>query len=221
MMPLPVLTDCCEANISAATCLPSTMLPTTRISNDGEPVPSSSDGPPLTMSDQVRVFAGICTIRLQGTAIFVLLIVMLPPQNFASATAAQAVLSVLRVAFWMKPVSSKPWMRAGATEKTGSGRVGMGFAATTPLVGGFAVPPLAYATTAPAANTRRLRSPSIAMRRRRVVRRISMLTACLLAARSMSVGGGALSVLYGCTGGGGRCERRSRAAVITHGLVVR
>jgi len=30
-----VFADCCEANISAATCLPSTMLPTARISKDG------------------------------------------------------------------------------------------------------------------------------------------------------------------------------------------
>src|SRR3954468_9178429 len=136
------------------------------------------------MSAHVSVFAGIWTIRLQGTVIFVLLIVTLPPQYFLSATSGQAVLSALTVASWMKPVSSKPWMRAGATEKTGSGSVGTGFGATTPLVGGFAVPPLPYATTAPAAKTRRLRSPRIVRPRRRVVRRVFMLTACLLAARS-------------------------------------
>src|SRR4051794_37637714 len=134
------------------------------------------------MSAQVSVFAGICTIRLQGTAIFVLLIVMLPPQNFWSATSGHALLSVLTVAFWMKPVSSKPWIRAGATEKTGSGSVGIGFGATTPFVGGLAVPPLAYAMTAPTEKTRRLRSPSNAIRWR-VVRRFWMLNACLLAAR--------------------------------------
>src|SRR3954470_17518875 len=158
------------------------------------------------MSAQVSVFAGICTTRLHGTAIFVLLIVMLPPQNFWSATSGHALLSVLTVAFWMKPVSSKPWIRAGATEKTGSGSVGIGFAATTPLVGGFAVPPLAYATTAPAANTRRLRRPSIAIRRRRVVRSVSMLTACLLAARWMVRGWGSPPWLYGHAAGAIRCE---------------
>src|SRR3954466_2473397 len=128
------------------------------------------------MSAHVSVLAGICTIRLQGTVIFVLLIVTLPPQYFLSATSGQALLSALTVASWMKPVSSKPWMSAGATENTGSGSVGTGFGATTPLVGGFAVPPLAYATTAPAAKTRRLRTPIIAMRRRRVVRSVWMLT---------------------------------------------
>src|SRR5919206_4005326 len=133
------------------------------------------------MSAHVSVLAGIWTIRLQGTVIFVLLIVTVPPQNFLSATSGQALLSALTVAFSMKPVSSKPWMRAGATEKTGSGSVGTGFGATTPLVGGLAVPPLAYATTAPAAKTKRLRSPNITMRRRRVVWRYSILTACLLA----------------------------------------
>src|SRR3954447_19204487 len=150
------------------------------------------------MSAHVSVLAGICTMRLQGTAIFVSLIVTLPPQNFLSATSGQALLSGLTVAFWMKPVSSKPWMRAGATEKTGSGSVGMGLGATTPLVGGFAVPPLAYATTAPAAKTRRLRTPIIAMRRRRVVRRFFVFTACLLAARSTDAWWGTSS---GCTRG--------------------
>jgi len=95
------------------------------------------------MSAQVIVFAGIWTITLQGTVIFVLLIVTVPPQYFASATSGQALLSALIVASWVKPVSSKPWISAGATEKAGSGSVGTGLAATTPLVGGFAVPPLA------------------------------------------------------------------------------
>src|SRR5512133_326375 len=106
------------------------------------------------MSAHVIVLAGICTITLHGTVIFVLLIVTLPPQYFESATSGQAPLSPLTLASWMKPVSSNPWMRAGATEKAGSGSVGTGFGATPPLVGGFAVPPLAYATTAPAAKTR-------------------------------------------------------------------
>src|SRR4051812_2637318 len=135
------------------------------------------------MSAHVIVLAGIWTIRLQGTVTLMLLIVTLPPQRALSVTSGHAVLSVLTVASWMKPVSSKPWISAGATEKTGSGSVGIGFGATTPFVGGLAVPPLAYATTAPAENTRRLRRPSIAIRRRRVVRSVSMLTACLLAAR--------------------------------------
>src|SRR3954462_5758883 len=130
------------------------------------------------MSAHVSVLAGICTMRLQGTAIFVSLIVTLPPQNFLSATSGQALLSALTVAFWMKQVSSKPWMRAGATEKTGSGSVRTGFGATTPFIDGLAVPPpppLAYATTAPAAKTRRLMSPSVAMRRRRVLRSVLLL----------------------------------------------
>src|SRR3954471_4905209 len=174
------------------------------------------------MSAHVSVLAGICTMRLQGTAIFVSLIVTLPPQNFLSATSGQALLSALTVAFWMKPVSSKPWMRAGATEKTGSGSVGTGFGATTPFVGGLAVPPpppLAYATTAPAAKTRRLMSPSVAMRRRRVLRSVLLLMhASLLLVQRVRAGGPPR--LYGRGGGPVRCERRSRSAAIAHGRVV-
>ena len=51
--------------------LPSTMLPTTRISNDGN-APSLSverRAPPLTKSAHVSVLAGIWMIMLQGTMI--------------------------------------------------------------------------------------------------------------------------------------------------------
>src|SRR3954451_22783565 len=160
-------------------CLPATILPTTRSSKDGYGLSfSARDGPPCTMSAHVIVLAGICTIMLHGTTIVVPLIVTVPPRRLACVTSGQALLSALTVAFWMKPVSSKPWMSAGATEKTGSGSVGTGFGATTPFVGGLAVPPpppLAYATTAPAAKTRRLMSPSVAMRRRRVLRSVLLL----------------------------------------------
>ena len=105
---------------------------------------------------------------LHGTVIFVPFIVIEPPQRLCSATSGQALLSALTVASWMNPVSSKPRIRPGATEKAGSGSVGIGFGATTPLVGGLAVPPppFAEATTAPAASRSRLRSAMSAARRR-------------------------------------------------------
>lgn len=107
---------------------------------------------------------------LHGTVIFVPFIVIEPPQRLCSATSGQALLSALTVASWMNPVSSKPRIRPGATEKAGSGSVGIGFGATTPLVGGLAVPPppppLAEATTAPAASRSRLRSAMSAARQR-------------------------------------------------------
>ena len=96
-----------------------------------------------TTSAHVSVLAGICTIMLHGTVIFVPFIVTVPPQWLLSLTSGHALLSALTVASWMNPVSSNPWMRAGATENAGSGSVGTGFGATTPFVGGFAVPPLA------------------------------------------------------------------------------
>ena len=132
-------------------CLPATMLPTARISKEGNGVPSSaSDGPPWTMSAHVIVLAGSCTTMLQGTTIVVLLIVTVPPRRLAWATSGHALLSSLTVACWMKPVSSKPWMSAGATLKSGSVSVGVVNGETTP-VGGFAVPPppLPKATAAP------------------------------------------------------------------------
>src|SRR3954467_1086471 len=108
--------------MSAAMCLPATMLPTTRISNDGNGVSfSASDGPPWIMSAHVIVLAGICTTTLHGTTIVMLLIVTVPPRRFACATSGQALLSALTVASWMKPVSSKPWMSAGTVVNAGVG----------------------------------------------------------------------------------------------------
>src|SRR3954462_7781824 len=134
-------------------CVPATMLPTTRTSNDGNGESlSASDGPPLTMSAHVNVLAGICTIMLHGTTIFVLLIVTVPPRLCGLLTSGQALLSALTVAFWMKPVSSKPWMSAVAVLNTGSGSVGVMNGDTAPA-GGLAVPPFAYATTDPATST--------------------------------------------------------------------
>src|SRR3954453_12192797 len=132
-------------------CLPATILPTTRNSKDGYGLSfSASDGPPWTMSAHVIVLAGICTIMLQGTTIVMLLIVTVPPRRLACVTSGQSLLSALTVASWMKPVSSKPWMSAGAVVNAGSVRVGVTNGATAPA-GGLAVPPppFAYATTAP------------------------------------------------------------------------
>src|SRR4051794_14147574 len=153
MTPLPVLADCWEANIRPAMCLPATMLPTTRTSKDGNGLSlSASDGPPFTMSAHVIVLAGIWMIMLHGTTIGVLLIVTVPPRRWGSVTSGQALLSALTVASWMKPVSSKPWTSVVAVEKTGSGRVGVMNGEIAPW-GGLAVPPLAYAMTAPATST--------------------------------------------------------------------
>ena len=65
----------------------------------------------------------------------------MPPQRSAVAS-GHALLSALTVASWMKPVSSKPWMSAGAIVNAGSGSVGVMKGETAP-VGGFAVPPFA------------------------------------------------------------------------------
>src|SRR3954463_14259588 len=143
IVPLPVFADCCEANIRPAMCVPATMLPTTRTSNDGNGESfSASDGPPLTMSAHVIVLAGIWMIMLHGTTILVLLIVTVPPRLCGLLTSGHALLSALTVASWMKPVSSKPWMSVGVVVNAGSGSVGVMNGETTP-VGGFAVPPFA------------------------------------------------------------------------------
>src|SRR3954462_7107302 len=141
MVPVAALTDCCEANISPAMCLPATMLPTTRISKDGYGLSfSASEGPPWIMSAHVIVLAGICTTMLQGTTIWMPLIVTVPPRRLSSATSGQAPWSALTVAAWMKPVSSKPWMSAGAVVNAGSGSVGVMNGDTAPG-GGLAGPP--------------------------------------------------------------------------------
>src|SRR3954451_5764935 len=95
IVPLAALTDCCEANIRPAMCLPATMLPTTRISKDGYGVSfSASDGPPWIMSAHVIVLAGIWTIMLHGTTTWMPLIVTVPPRRllFAGSTPGQSVL---------------------------------------------------------------------------------------------------------------------------------
>src|SRR3954467_3599363 len=125
MRPLPVFADCCEANMRPAMWLPATMLPTTWTSKDGNDESlSASDGPPLTMSAHVNVLAGIWTIMLHGTTIFVPLIVTVPPRLCGLLTSGHAALSALTVASWMKPVSSKPWMSAGLVVNVGRVRFG-------------------------------------------------------------------------------------------------
>ena len=164
--PLPVFAACCEANIRPAMCLPSTMLPTTRTSNDGNGLSlRASDGPPWTMSAHVIVLAGIWMTMLHGTTIVVLLIVTVPPRRLACETSGHALLSPLTVASWMKPVSSKPWMPAGATLNSGSARVGVTNGDVAPG-GGLAVPPppWAKATAAPATTRAIPRTTAIAIR---------------------------------------------------------
>src|SRR3954464_1613546 len=133
-------------------CLPATMLPTTRISKDGYGLSfSASEGPPWIMSAHVIVLAGICTIMLHGTTIWMPLIVTVPPRRLAWETSGQALLSALTVASWMKPVSSKPWMSIGAVVNPGSGSVGVMNGDTAPA-GGFGgpPPPLGWGRPAPA-----------------------------------------------------------------------
>src|SRR3954452_9744951 len=149
MMPLPVLADCCEANMSPAMCVPATMLPTTRTSNDGNGESlSASDGPPLTMSAHVNVLAGICTIMLHGTTIFVLLIVTVPPRLCGLLTSGQALLSALTVASWVKPVSSRPWMSRVPVVTRGSGSVAV-LNGETQRAAGLRPPGFHYATPNP------------------------------------------------------------------------
>src|SRR3954467_82819 len=107
-------------------CVPATMLPTTRTSNEGNGASfRASDGPPLTMSAHVIVLAGSWMTMLHGTTIFVLLIVAGPPRLCGLLTSGHGLLAALTVASWMKPVSSKPWMSAVFVVNTGSGRVGV------------------------------------------------------------------------------------------------
>jgi hypothetical protein len=121
------------------------MLPTTRISNDGNGVSlSASDGPPWIMSAHVIVLAGICTTMSQGTTIVVLLIVTVPPRRLSWETSGQSLLSALTVASRMKLVSSKPWMSAGGVVNAGSASVGVTNGETAPA-GGLAVPPPPFA----------------------------------------------------------------------------
>ena len=166
--PLPLFADCCEANIRPAMCLPSTMLPTTRTSNDGNGLSfeARATGPPWTKSAHVIVLAGIWMTMLHGTTIVVLLIVTVPPQAVRpAATSGHALLSALTVASWMKPVSSKPWMSAGATLNSGSARVGVTNGDVAPGGRlGRAAPPLAKATAAPATTRASPRTTAIAIR---------------------------------------------------------
>src|SRR3954452_20196336 len=204
MTPLPVFTDCCEANMRPAMCVPATMLPTTRTSKEGNGESlSASDGPPLTMSAHVIVLAGSWMTMLHGTTIFVLLIVTVPPRFCALLTSGHALLSALTVASWMKPVSSKPWMSAVFVLNTGSGSVGVMNGDTAPA-GGFAVPPpFAYATTAPAT---RMARPSTIVSVRRVHRGVRFLRSIASVPRSGRIG------LKTFVGGGRVREAPSRTA---------
>src|SRR3954451_12803991 len=102
---------------------------------------------PFTNCAQVRVFAGIWTIRLHGIVKTMPLSVTVPPQ--VSASAEQPVPS-RGPTLSISPVLSKPCRLAVATENGGSPRVGMTHGETAPL-GGLAVPPFATADPIPEA----------------------------------------------------------------------
>src|SRR4029077_2482421 len=92
---------------------------------------------PFTNCAQVRVFAGICTIRLQGMVKTIPLRVTVPPH--VSGSAEQPVPSS-GPALSIRPVSSKPCRLAVATANGGSARGGADHGETAPC-GDVAVPP--------------------------------------------------------------------------------
>src|SRR3954447_12624476 len=120
------------------------MFPT-RLSS--RPVSGTAPGTsePFTNCAQVRVFAGICTIRLHGMVNTMPLSVTVPPQ--VSVSAEQPVPS-RGPRLSISPVLSKPCRLAVATENGGAPRGGMTHGETAPL-GGLAVPPLAVAAPTP------------------------------------------------------------------------